>query len=191
VKKLLANGSWALFLCLFFVHSAVSGEHRVSQLTDSNIRDFVYDMTDMANNAHSSSGSEGQGDFFAMHLHPNAFFKSSIIYAIPGFPQQENEITLNKEQYIENLVNSGQMMRDFSAEVSIQNIRISKDKTRATIETTTNEHATMLIPAAGMTEYVPMNGTSKCSEILMLSDNDVIQIYSANCTTKMSFEDIY
>ena len=83
------------------------------------------------------------------------------------------------------------MVKDFEADVQVQSIKISKDKTKATLKTITNERATMIVPQSGSSEYVPINGYSICDQIVMLSDNRDIQIYSANCKTTLSFEGAY
>lgn len=192
MKHFQLHGGLAIFLCLLLCHAPSHAEHNVEELTEANIRHFVEDITNKANDMRASSmAAEDMSEFFAAHLHPNAFFKSSVSYDIPGFPQQENKLTYDKEQYINSLVHTKDMVKDFQADVSIQNIKISSDKTKATLKTVTNETATMIVPQSGMTEYVPMNGYSSCDQILMLSAASIIQIYSANCKTEMSFESLY
>lgn len=187
MKQYIYSALCALFFCFMAVSTNAQSFHNVDKLTNNNIREFVLDLTQKANEI-SSLDQSYLMDFYDKHLHPKAFFKSSMNYLIPGYPTQENSVSFNKEKYIESLFQSSASVDDFEAEVTIQNIKISKDKRKATLETMTSENAIMKVPQDGGIEYVPMVGYSKCEQILMLSDHNYIQIYSANCSTQMEFE---
>jgi hypothetical protein len=78
-------------------------------------------------------------------------------------------------------------MSDYQAQIDIQKIRISSDKRKATVTITSQESGMMNIRAQGMNERVPMQGNSTCLQILMLSEENILQVYSANCSTELSF----
>ena len=183
-------GVCALFFCFLAQDVAAQSSHNVNKLTNSNIEAFVLDITQKANEVDSLDHGD-LSRFFEKHLHPKAFFKSSMSYLIPGYPTQESNISFDKSKYIESLLGSSSNVSDFEADVVIKNIKISKDKKKATLETITTENAVMQVPQNGSIEYVPMYGNSKCRQILMLSDQNNIQIYSANCETQMSFDNGY
>ncbi len=180
-------GVYTLFLCLFAHIAFAQDSHNVTRLNNTNVEAFVQDVTNRANDI-GSYEPEDLSSFFERHLHSNAFFKSSMSYLIPGYPSQKNSVSFNKEKYIETLLTTDSTVDDFEAEVTVSNIQISKDKKKATLETVTTENAVMKVPQNGSVEYVPMTGVSKCRQILMLSNRNDIQIYSANCETQMSFD---
>jgi hypothetical protein len=188
VKNILRGCALWAFLCVFLGSFPVYAAHETKRLTDNNIREFVMDVTRKANEAKQGYYSHDElSSFFNKHLHPRAFFKSSMRYNIPGYPSQESSLTLDKDEYRDSILKSEDMVSDYDADVKVSFIKISKDKRKATVKTISHENATIQVPHSGNNQAVPLTGKSTCDQILMINANDVIQIYSANCKTVMSF----
>ncbi|MCB9964196.1 MAG: hypothetical protein H6857_04585 [Rhodospirillales bacterium] len=181
-------GAFCAAILLILPFQGQAGD-KVNSLTESNIRAFIEEMTDLATGAKSGKNVDDTSFFFMTHLHPNAFFKSAVKYKIPGYPDQENVLRFDRAQYIESLTDSGSAVSNFAASVQILSIKISKDKKKATVKTVSEESGDVHVPQSGGTSDVPMQGRSVCDQILMLSSEKIIQLYGATCKTDMSFED--
>ena len=183
-------GFFAFIFCVFLGVNSVQANHIAESLTKTNISDFVMDITDRANNS-ATYDEDNIQSFFSNHLHPKSFFKSKMKYVIPGFPTQENSLFFDKQQYINSLIEAKDTISDFEADLVIKSIKIAGNKKKATIETVTHENAIMQVPQDGRTEYVPVTGRSTCTQVLTLSPNNFIQLYSAQCNTEMNFEGMF
>ena len=122
-----------------------------------------------------------------MSYYKKGYFKSAIKYNVPGFPSQENSMSLDKDQFIDSVLSGQQALQDYESSIDIQSIKISRDKTKATVQTRSTENGVMPIPSeSGSAEMIPVRGDSSCDQILML-EKKIIQMYSANCTTEITF----
>lgn len=179
---------YSAFLCILLTSVSSYADHSAKKLNAENIEKFVMDMSEKAKKA---KGGEDHSGFFNTHLHPAAFFLSEVKYNIPGFPSQQNELSMSKQQYIESASNKQSIVSDFEADVSVSNIKISRNKRNATLVVTTNENAYITVPNGRGSETVPVSGSSSCKQIIRINDDDILQVYSAKCTTDMSFESVY
>ncbi|MFP4313852.1 MAG: hypothetical protein ACLFR0_05950, partial [Alphaproteobacteria bacterium] len=100
-------------------------------------------------------------------------------------PPQANSMALDKEDFIESINAGSKTLENYDNSVSILEIKISSDKRKATVFTQGRETGTM--NAEG--EAIPVEGNSKCHQIISLSEKGIIQIYTANCETVISFQD--
>ncbi len=167
-------------LCLGFPGAARAEE---SRLTDSNIRAFIDESSSIIA-GNSAKSTEEIRAYLEKHLDPKAHFSSAMIYNVPGYPSQETAMNLKKTEFIETLSQGGQALSNYENKVTIKKINISEDETKATVETTGYETGIMDTPTDGP---VPVEGHSKCLQILMLNDG-VIQMYSATCKTTIEFQ---
>ena len=157
-----------------------------TRLTDSNIEDFIRKTTEMTSGTHLTLNAEEIQDYLEKHLHDKARFKSTVRYNIPGFPASSNALSFNKEEFMENVAEGANSISDYENEIEILDIKISSDKTKATVKTRGLETGTMPVANNGKTQFVPINGESSCAQILTLNDG-YIQMYNANCTTIITF----
>jgi len=58
-----------------------------------------------------------------------------MTYDIPGFPPQEKKMSLNREEFIENVIAGRQAIKDYTSSVALKNSDVSGDSKRATIKT--------------------------------------------------------
>ncbi len=175
------------FLVLFSAVCLLAGVAH-AQLTEANITEFVHETTEITSGKSVDLSPEEIQDYLEKHLHKNARFKSTMKYNIPGYPAQEADIKLKKAEFIESIAKGTNSVDSYENEITIENIRISKDKTRATLKTKSFETGSMPIATeGGAEEYVPIEGASSCDQILMFKKK-TIQMYSAICVTEINFQ---
>ncbi|MCE7887299.1 MAG: hypothetical protein DYH13_07340 [Alphaproteobacteria bacterium PRO2] len=160
----------------------------VPQLTDENIRSFIEQTTTITSGKETDMDDEQIGNYLDVHLHPDARFKSTMRYAIPGFDVQEKTMSVDKTDFIESIHQSGNTMDNYESQIEISDIKISKDGRKATLKTRTLESGMMPVADHIEKEEVPVEGMSTCTQILMLSKEDVIQMYNATCVTDIQFK---
>lgn len=175
-----------LFYLLFFTACFMAPQAH-AQLTEDAITAFIEETTAISA-GQLERDPEDIREYLEKHLHKKARFRSSIRYNIPGFPGQETSMSLKKSEYIEGIEQGAQALSDYENEITIEKIKISKDKTRATVMTSGIERGSMPMAIDGKTtEFVPVEGSSSCNQILRM-DDDVIQMYSAICKTVVNFQ---
>jgi hypothetical protein len=165
-------------------------QHSAKKLNNQNIENFIAALTEMASGNNLEGGTQNATSFFEKHLHPGARFKSSVEYVIPGSRSQSKNMALDKAQFIENVAAGPQAVENYENRVNVKSVKVSSDGRRATIETRGIESGMMTMPdEAGNMITIPMEGHSDCQQIIMLSDNDIMQVYNANCKTVINFSD--
>jgi len=172
----------AIIACLLVAYPRMG--MAASILTESEITQFIEKTTDVINGHARDMSSDDIERYLKKHLHKDARFSSGVKYKIPGFPDQSASVVLMKQDFIRNVQQGSQALDDYETDVSIDQIKISKDGSKATVRTTGYESGSMNVQGAGI---IPVEGTSKCLQILMLTKN-TIQMYSANCETNIQFK---
>lgn len=162
---------------------------QTTHLTKANITDFITETTKLTAGHTEDLSPDEIITYLETHLHKNARFKTTMRYEIPGQSPQENAMRLNKEDFINKIRQSTETIEDYENEIDIIKIKISKDKRSATIETRSQENATLPVSDedTGVTQ-IPMEGTSLCRQILKLNKKDIIQMYNINCVTDIAFD---
>ncbi len=177
-----------IVLCAVFLLAAphVSHAGKKGQLDESSIREFVEQTTEITSKNTSMSPDQVRA-YLELHLHKKGFFKSEIRYNIPGYPSQTNTLSLDKPQFIDSILSGQQALEDYEIKLNIEEINISRDGGKATLRTSSIERGMMPVPREdGKSESIPVEGSSTCSQIIML-ENGEQQMYSANCVTEITF----
>jgi DNA-binding transcriptional MerR regulator len=178
-----------LFIFVSGLSLLPSGAHaqKVRALSEQNVTDFINQTTDITSGRQTGMSMDEIKQYLDKHLEKKSRFRSTIRYNVPGYPSQQGAISLQKEDFIDSVEKGAKTMQNYDTTVEIKSIQISRDKTKATVQTVSTEKGTMPMPAEnGQTEDVPMEGSSTCNQVIMLSDG-VIQMYSAQCVTDISF----
>ncbi len=176
----------AALIALLTPTLAVAG--KLNKLSESDIKSFIVETTKITSGQAIYRSNDEIRNYLDRHLHKKGFFKSKIRYIVPGFPSQENTLSLDKEQFIESILSGQQALENYYSEVDVKKVRISKDKTKATVVTKSKESGVMPVPGeGGKAEKIPVEGKSTCDQILKLEDG-VIQMYSATCETDINFQ---
>ncbi|MCD8563014.1 MAG: hypothetical protein LRY54_02965 [Alphaproteobacteria bacterium] len=155
------------------------------QLTEDAVKSFVMQTSEITNRNAKDLGDNEAKNYFEAHLHPSARFKSKIVYVIPGYPDKEAEIALNKTEFIDSLAGGSEAVDKYSNEIKIKGVKIAASGKSANVSTESTEEGEMNVEG----EKVPMIGVSKCDQIIMLSNEGVIQMFNANCKTEIRFKD--
>lgn len=159
----------------------------ISELTDENIRSFIEQTTSITSGKETDMDDEQIASFLDEHLHPDAKFKSTMRYAIPGFDVQEKTMNVDKDDFIASIDESGRAMDNYESQIEISDIKISNDGKKATLKTRTLESGMMPVSDNIEQENVPVEGMSTCTQVIVLTKNNVIQMYSATCVTDIQF----
>lgn len=163
-------------------------QHETMRLTDAQITAFIEEMSEMSSGKNLDYSASDIAAFLEMHLHPEARFKSEMEYVVPGHPAQTKSMALNKAEFMDSVSAGAAALEGYENRVTIGSIKISKDKRKATVQTRGIENGSMQVAdESGMIQSVPVEGLSDCQQIIMLNDDDIMQIYNANCKTTINF----
>ncbi len=189
--KVILYAAFMAYLCLVVpVQGFARDDKKVSRLNEDNVRVFIEKTTDVTSGKTRMSADE-VSVYLDRHLDKKGFFRSEMTYRIPGFPSQENALSLDKEQFIESVLDGKKSLSDYETDVTIKDIKISSDGKRAVVETKSREKGDMPLPGEdGKTQKVPVEGVSSCSQTLKLNEK-MIQMYSADCKTEIMFKSLF
>lgn len=176
------------FVFVLFCASAKGfASEKHSTLTEDNVTAFIEETTKLTSGHNLNKSSEEIIAYLDRHLDKNARFKSTMTYNVPGFPPQQNAISLDKDEFIDYVQEGANSLEDYDNEINVDKVRISKDGTRATVQTSSFETGSMSVNGRDGGQEVPVEGVSNCLQILKLH-RGVIQMYSANCSTEIQFQ---
>ncbi|MGB4058545.1 MAG: hypothetical protein WBK77_10745 [Alphaproteobacteria bacterium] len=161
---------------------------QISEMTEENIRDFIEKTMSIAKGGNSDIPESEIDSFLEAHIHPDARFKSKINYAVPGFDAQQTSMSIGKGDFIANVHKAESTVSNYESQIEISDIKISTDRTKATLKTRTMESGIMPVSDNIEQENVPMEGMSTCTQMLMLSNTGDIQMFHADCTTDVQFK---
>ena len=176
----------AFLCCVITTH--LPAHAQTSALNESNITNFINKTTKLTSRNTEDLSSDKVIKYLEKHLHKNARFKTTMRYEVPGFDAQEKEMSFDKADFIEQVRQGATSVSDYENEVQIIKIKISKDKKSATVETRSEENATMPVTGEDGIAQIPMEGISLCRQILKLSKKKIIQMYNVSCVTDIAFD---
>ena len=184
-------GAMTLAMIMLPPPSHAGSKH--SRLNERNITSFITETTKISKGGAGIS-VKAITEYLEKHLHKHSRFKSTMRYKIPGYPTQETTLSFSKEEFIENVQEGAKSVSEYDNSVDILDIKISQDKTKATVTTRSTESVTIPVPGAGPngeTGEVPIEGHSDCTQILSLNKKGIIQMYNATCVTNIEFVQEY
>ncbi len=174
-------------LALFAHSSACLAAGSIKELSKKNVTAFIEDTTDITTRNSQELSVEKIQSYLDKHLDKKARFKSVMKYNMPGMPQQEASLSLDKEEFMKSVVQGAETVDAYETLIEIKNIKIASDGKKAFVKTQNTEYATMPVPSeTGEVQDVPMEGVSDCTQILLLK-RGVIKMYDANCVTTINF----
>jgi len=185
-----------LLTALLFLFSLLSAElafaqiksKKLKKLTIDNVSAFIEDTSILTSNQNIDRDNVKIEAYLEKHIDTKARFRSSITYVMPNLPAQEKILTLKKEDYIDQVKKGADSVDHYHSEIEIGDIKISKNKKTASVNTVMTESGIMQVPDEnGGMQDVPIDGRSECFQVLKLVKKAYIQMYSANCTTIMQF----
>lgn len=171
-----------------YAHAQVKMK-RFKKLSEDNVTAFIEDTTAITSVKNVSRDDSKVNAYLKQHIDSKARFKTSITYILPGLPPQQKDLSLNKADYIDQVKQGAGSVEHYNSEIEITGIDISKDKKRASVNTVSTETGIMQVPQEdGTIEDVPIEGTSECFQVLKIGKKGYIQMFSANCKTRMEFQ---
>lgn len=161
----------------------------INTLDQRNIKTFLEEVREISTGQRPDMLDDDVANYFDNHLADNGHFKSKMKYDIPGYPAQEVAMELDKQKYINSVVNGRHMMQDYQTSVEVRSLDINAGGKRAELVTVTKETGRMPVPQEnGPEEIVPIEGESKCNQVLTVSTNNFIQMKQAECSTVIRFD---
>ena len=174
-------------VCSSLAH-AQNKKNRYKKFTNDNVREFIQDSTAITSVSNVQLDQRKVEQYLERHIDKDARFKTTITYIVPGMPEQEKTLSLNKQDYIAQVAEGANSVEHYHSDIDVQDVDISKNKKTASATTVSFETGIMEVPNPdGTVDSVPIEGRSECFQVLKLSKKGYIQMYSANCTTRMEF----
>ena len=163
---------------------------KVKKLTDNNVKTFIETMIDMTEpDANQSYSPQEINTYLGTHIADTARYQSTVLFAIPGFPPESNELSVSKKDYIQQIVNSKDVIKNHEAQTTIHSITVSRSGKAAIVETHSEETGLMTLPSEEINQTVEIDGITKCSQRIQLSRKGIIQSNGATCKTEISFSE--
>lgn len=157
---------------------AMAQEDAMKTLTPVKVRELVDKMTEK-----TKPGGRLNDDqvvqYLQAHLSDQGSFRSTLTYRIPGYDDQVQEVSISKEQFIQNVLAGRRDIRKYDSDVKVKDITISRDKRSALFQIVTREKGEMPVEPK---KYLPFVGESICEQELRIT-GDIPQIYTAACTS--------
>lgn len=168
---------------------AADGE-RTHRLSEQNVRQFLETMRAIGTGQEQQMTPDEMQGYLEHHIAEKAHYESTLTFEIPGMQRQETKATLTKQQYIETLFNDLQVMKAYNTEIDIKEIDFSRSNRVAELVTVIKEHGN--IPwgehTDGSERRVPVKGTSKCQQKIVISLDNYIQMAKAVCKTLIKLD---
>ena len=160
----------------------------VTQLNENNIALFLEETKTVSLGKRDDMLPEDIETYLARHLAPKGSFKSKTKFEIPGYPNQDMEMKLSREEYIKSILDGQNLISDYETTIEIKKMEIENGGRAANVTTISTDHGKMPWPnGQGEDKLVPMKGTSECEQRLIVSFNNYIQMANATCTTVITF----
>lgn len=171
------------FSLVYLLSLPAMAQHTHNTLNTENVTAFIEETTKLTGGNLGDRNMDQAIDYLDRHLHEDSRFRSEMVYVIPGHPDQESALSLDKDEFMDSLKDGAEALDSFESDIEIVDIKLSSDKRKATVFTITTESGVMSVGG----EQVPVDGYSDCRQILMLNSNDVLQMFNAKCETEIRF----
>jgi hypothetical protein len=187
-KFLFTLSALTFMVCAAEKAGAQVKSERLNRLSEAKVTAFIEDTAILTSQQNLERNDADIISYLNKHIDKKARFKTNITYMMPGLPAQTKTLSLKKRDYIDQVLKGAQDVEHYNSEVQVDKVSIASNKKTASVNTTTIESGIMQIRGPdGVSQEVPIEGVSECFQILKLGKNGYIQMYSANCTTKMRF----
>ncbi|HEY8190848.1 MAG TPA: hypothetical protein VIG74_00385 [Alphaproteobacteria bacterium] len=180
-------------LCLFVsgalpgVSSAQMRDDFVMSLDSKNIRAFLEETNKVSLGQRDDMTPENIAAYLDRHLAPKGKFNSKTTFQIPGYPPQNADMKLDKQGYIDNVMQGRGLISGYTTAIEIKDIKISGIGKAATISTISTDSGEMPWPGEnGEQKPVPISGKSTCEQTLIVSLDHYIQMAGAECVTEIT-----
>ena len=171
--KTLLLATACLFLIPVNAHAA--------DMTEDSIRAFLEETTRLTH-ANNGMSDDDIVAFLNTHIADNGRFKSKLLYSINGQTAEPRDVMLDKEGFINNVMQGRNTMQNYTSSVLLKKADIHGNS--AAILTTTEESG--LAPMEGNV-MVPFTGISNCQQSLREKGGKIV-LAAASCETVITFK---
>lgn len=159
-------------------------------LTEANVRNFIADMSSVSAGERKDMDSYGIADYFMDHIAPDSVFKTTLRYNIPEMPENEQQMQMDKMEFISRTLQSMRAMDERETKVNVEYIQIAQDGRSAAVTTTNYERGLMPVDdGSGAVDMMPVYGTSYCEQKIVLTETRTIALSGATCYTDLTFSE--
>lgn len=156
----------------------------ITALTEQNVREFIK-LNEQYASSDSGNTIEDTYTFIQKHTHDDARFKTSTTMSLAG-QKKTNEISSDKDDYLEGILKAKEVISDYKSKIDIQDLKISADKTKATLKVHMKNLSHLAKNKLFDSETLYTLGVSDCTQILRL-DQGIIKLYHSSCTTEAGY----
>jgi hypothetical protein len=161
----------------------------VLSLDRQRIQAFLEETNKVSLGQRDDMAPEDIAAYLNRHLAEKGKFTSQTTFEIPGYPPQRANMKLDKQGYIDNVMQGQGLISNYTTAIEIKDIKITGLGKAATIKTVSTDSGEMPWPSEqGERKLVPISGVSECEQKLIVSVNNYIQMAGAECTTKITFK---
>ena len=187
--ELVGLAAFNVFLAMILSISFLGGKGAsYTELTQSNITEFVNRMTQVSTGAEDAGGVGADiltaNQFLQAHIGDNGTFKTTVAYEIPDMNADTKQINLTKKDYIKNVLTGLKAAKPDEAATHIENIEITPDARHAKIVTTSYQRGPMPIETDGGRQVLQVKGISYCEQNLDLVNKNIV-VTDATCSTSV------
>lgn len=190
--ELLGMMAFQTFLVLIVGISLMTTSKQSSPttLTASVVEQFIQELSEVTAGKKEDMDSPAVTEYLMKHLSRNGKFKTQMTYIDETMEKREEDITMNKLDYISNVLQGLDGIEGHESSLHIEHINITPDGQEAFVVFSNYEEGRMPLPSqAGSMRKIAMSGTSYCEQKLGLTEKQVIQLLSESCMTDISFID--
>lgn len=173
---------YSLLAVSFAALSLLPGAAFADALTEEKIQAFL-DKTTSLSQPDNGMSDQQIVDYLDDHIDRKGTFSSTLMYDIPGYPSQMRNLTLNKADFIKNIIEGRKTMENYQSTVTLKSAAIRGNK--ATIKTETVESG---VAPMNETDRAAFEGRSSCNQTLYENGGEII-LSSAACETIITFKE--
>lgn len=180
---------FTLAICAARASFAQMDDDFVMSLDQQRIQAFLEETNRVSLGQRDDMTPEDIAAYLNRHLMEKGKFNSQTTFEIPGYPPQQADMKLDKQGYIDNVMQGQGVIANYTTAIEIKDIKITGLGKAATIRTVSTDSGEMPWPdEKGERKPVPINGVSECEQKLIISVSNYIQMAGAECTTKITFK---
>jgi len=192
--ELLGLATFNIILAMILSTTFLSGSNlpKLEKLTEDNVSIFLDEVASIASGSKKDMDSYAITSYFMGHISDDSLFKTTMQYSIDGMEDSSRELEMGKMSYISHVLQSAKMVNNYETLTKIDYVKVYNNGKRASAITTNYERGMMpMDDGSGTQTMVPIIGTSYCEQEIILSEDNIIQMAGAVCTTDLSFEDSF
>lgn len=182
-----STGVFCLLILLCMLPQNSWAAKKLRKLDEGSIKEFISTTNRVTSGRANFRNPKQVESYLERHINENARFVSTMKYIIPGFPPQENAMSLGKEDFMDSVSKGAEDVGNYENQIEVLSIDLSRDQTKATVKTRSVEKGKMAVGEEG--QQVDIIGQSDCTQLIGLSDRGYIQMNHAACTTEIQFQE--